>query len=136
MAFNEDGRTRHATRNLDVSRKQVSKVSASELKAVSTFHSTDRTRLHLDGLVQVVEFTCHAVSAAVVEQLVSSSGSQHSVVKEWVTEHAGLLSLSVGLVFCGLAEYETSHLDEHQAGSVTPIGLCQYLALANSCCPK
>ena len=94
------------------SRELVSKVIAPELKAVSTFRSMDRTRLKLDGVVQVVDFTCHAVSNAVVQQLVADAGGQHSVLKEWVTEHAGLLSLTGGLVFSEVLEYETKYLDE------------------------
>jgi hypothetical protein len=100
---------------MTASRELVSKVIAPELKAVSTFRSTDRTRLHLDGIVQVVEFTCHAASDAVVQQLLAGSDLQHSVLKEWVAEHAGLLSLAGGLVFCALREFETEHLDEHES---------------------
>lgn len=94
------------------SRELVSKVIAPELKAVSTFRSMDRTRLPLDGIVQVVEFTCHAASNAVIQQLVADACVQHSVLKEWVTAHAGLLSLAGGLIFSAILEYEISHMDE------------------------
>lgn len=131
--FLEDGSQpwqRVATQStMTASRELVSKVIAPELKAVSTFRSTDRTRLHLDGIVQVVEFTCHAASDAVVQQLLAGSDSQHSVLKEWVTEHAGLLSLAGGLVFCALLEFETTHLDEYE-GRAKEGSLRRYMELA------
>lgn len=114
---------------MTASRELVSKVIAPELKAVSTFRSTDRTRLPLDGVVQVVEFTCHAASDAVVQQLLADFDSQHSVLKEWVAEHAGLLSLAGGLVFCALLELETKHLDEEE-GRAKEGTLRRYLELA------
>ncbi len=111
------------------SRELVSKVIAPELKAVSTFKSTDKTRMHLDGIIQVVEFTCHAASDAVALQLVDESESQNSVLKEWVKEHAGLLSLAGGLVFSALLEYETKHLDEDRS-ECREVGLRRYLERA------
>lgn len=114
------------------SRELVSKVIAPELKAVSTYKSMDRTRLKLDGIVQVVDFTCLAVSDAVVRQLVSDAGIQHSVLKDWVTEHSSLLSLAGGLVFSAVLEYETKYLDEVSRFNIATSNLRQYLELANT----
>lgn len=114
------------------SRELVSKVIAPELNAVSTFRCTDRTRLKLDGIVQVIDFTCHVASNSVVQQLVADAGVQHSVLKEWVEEHAGLLSLAGGLVFSSVLEYETSHMDEEHSGNAKVNGLRQYLELTKT----
>jgi hypothetical protein len=109
-------------------RELVSKVIAPEVKSVSTFKCTDRTRMPKDGVVQVVEYTCHAASCAVVEELMATAASHHSVLREWVIEHAGLLASSGGVVCPMLTEYEVRLLDEHDVAPAT--GLRRFLALA------
>ena len=61
-----------------------------------------------------------------------TGGLRRSVLKEWVTEHAGLLSLTGGLVFSAVLEYETKYLDEVSRFNIATSNLRQYLELANT----
>lgn len=112
----------------DASRELVSKVIAPDVKAISTFMCTDRTRMPKDGVVQVVEYTCHAVSYAVIQELLATAASQHSVLKEWVIEHAGLLASSGGVVSPMIVEYELSLLDE-RTSQRTYLGLRKFMSV-------
>jgi hypothetical protein len=133
--FLEDGSRRwqrfSTDSTTDASRELVSKVIAPDVKAISTFRCTDRTRLPKDGVVQVVEYTCHAASYAVIQELLATAASQHSVLKEWVIEHAGLLASSGGVVFPMLVEYELRLLDE-RSDTLRGVSFIDFLALARA----